>query len=223
MKLRGRFTLTLALAALVPISVAAFVTTQVIADTYRSEYKETRRTVEEQVEREIARVTAQVTDATASLASQQHPLTGGILRELIKNQLDAASLKKLREQGGPVMRGLSLDILTITGPDEVVLISPHFRAATGERMEKVSQRAHATGGKAYFVRDKVMTGPSIETVLAAQAAQLSRDQGYTVAVWAGRKITDEMLATLRRPGVDARIVAPTGELLLAPATKDWKS
>jgi signal transduction histidine kinase len=223
-KLRGRFTLTLALAALVPISVAAFVTTRVIADTYRSEYKETRRTVEDQIDREIARVSSQVTESTASLASQSHPFVGGILRELVKNQLDAATLKKLREQGGPVMRGLSLDILTITGPDDAVLISPHFRAATGEPMPIVRQRATSTGGKAYFVRDKVMTGPSIETVLVAQAAQLSRDQGYTVAVWAGRKITDEMLATVRRQGrVDARIVSPAGDLMLAPASKDWQA
>ena len=224
MKLRGRFTLTLALAALVPISVAAFVTTRVIAETYRSEYKETRRTVEDLIDREIARVSSQVTEATASLASQQHPFVGGILREMIKNQLDAASLKKLREQGGPVMRGLSLDILTITGPDDAVLISPHFRAATGEPMPLVRQRATSTNGKAYFVRDKVMTGPSIETVLVAQAAQLSRDQGYTVAVWAGRKLTDDMLATVRRAGrVDARIVTPTGELLLGPSSKDWQA
>jgi two-component system, NtrC family, nitrogen regulation sensor histidine kinase NtrY len=222
MKLRGRFTLTLALAALVPISVAAFVTTRVIAATYRSEYKETRRTVEDLIDREIARVSSQVTEATASLASQQHPFVGGILREMVKNQLDSTTLKKLREQGGPVMRGLSLDIMTITGPDDAVLISPHFRAATGEPMPQVRQRATATGGKAYFVRDKVMTGPSIETVLAAQAAQLSRDQGYTVAVWAGRKVTDDMLATVRRPGrVDARIVTPTGELLVGPSPKDW--
>jgi signal transduction histidine kinase len=224
MKLRGRFTLTLALAALVPISVAAFVTTRVIAETYRSEYKETRRTVEDLIDREIARVSSQVTEATASLASQQHPFVGGILREMIKNQLDASTLKKLREQGGPVMRGLSLDILTITGPDDAVLISPHFRAATGEPMPLVRQRATSTSGKAYFVRDKVMTGPSIETVLVAQAAQLSRDQGYTVAVWAGRKISDDMLATVRRPGrVDARIVTPTGELLLGPSAADWQA
>ena len=227
MKLRGRFTLTLALAALVPISVAAFVTRQVIADTYRSEYKETRITVEKQMDREVKRVMAQVTEAVGSLASQQHPFVGGILRELVKNQqIDAATLKKLREQGGPVMRGLSLDIMTVTGPpDDTVLISPHFRAATGEPMPIVHQRATATGGTAYFTRDKIMTGPSVETVFAVEAAQLSRDQGYTVAVWAGRKITDDMLATVRRDGrVDARIVAAgnSPEVLLPPA-QDWKS
>jgi signal transduction histidine kinase len=225
MKLRGRFTLTLALAALVPISVAAFVTRQVIADTYRSEYTETRRTAQEQIEREIVRVSSQVSEATASLASQQHPFVGGILRELvIKSTLDLGALKKLREQGGPVMRGLSLDVLTVTGPDDAVLISPHFRAATGEPMPSVRQRATATQGKTYFARDKIMTGPSIETVLVAEAAQISRDQGYTVSVWAGRKITDDMLATVRRPGrVDARIVSPTGEILLPAATKDWNA
>jgi signal transduction histidine kinase len=113
-------------------------------------------------------------------------------------------------------------VLTVTGPDDAVLISPHFRAATGEPMPSVRQRATATQGKTYFARDKIMTGPSIETVLVAEAAQISRDQGYTVSVWAGRKITDDMLATVRRPGrVDARIVSPTGEILLPAATKDW--
>jgi signal transduction histidine kinase len=201
------------------------VTRQVIADTYRSEYTETRRTAQEQIEREIVRVSSQVSEATASLASQQHPFVGGILRELvIKSSLDLAALKKLREQGGPVMRGLSLDVLTVTGPDDAVLISPHFRAATGEPMPSVRQRATATQGKTYFARDKIMTGPSIETVLVAEAAQISRDQGYTVSVWAGRKITDDMLATVRRPGrVDARIVSPTGEILLPAATKDWNA
>jgi len=38
MKLRGRFTLALALAALVPISVAAVVTRQVIAERLSTDY-----------------------------------------------------------------------------------------------------------------------------------------------------------------------------------------
>ncbi len=224
MKLRGRFTLTLALAALVPISVAAVVTREVIAESYRSDYQDTRRTVEQSMQREIARLSSQVTEATASLASQQHPFVGGILRELNKNTLDTSALRKLREQGGPVMRGLSLDILTVTGPDDAVLISPHYRAATGEPNPLVRQRASSTAGKAYFVRDKVMTGPTVETVLVAQAAQLSRDQGYSVGVWAGRRVTDDILAAVRRPGrVDARIVTPTGEVLVAPASKEWTS
>ena len=42
MKLRGRFTLTLALAALVPIVVAAVVTRQVIASSKRADYESER-------------------------------------------------------------------------------------------------------------------------------------------------------------------------------------
>ena len=53
MKLRDRFTLSLALAALVPISVAAVVTRQVIADSYRETYLDLRRSAEETMGREI--------------------------------------------------------------------------------------------------------------------------------------------------------------------------
>jgi len=221
-KLRGRFTLTLALAALVPISVAAVVTREVIASSYRTDYQETRKSVEQLMNRELQRTAAQLGEATSSLASRQHPFVGTILLELIKNSLDRDKLRELRQQGGPVMRGLSLDMLAVTGPDDAVLISPHYRAATDEPAPLVRQRATATRGKPYFVRDKVMTGTTVETVLVVQAAQLSRDQGYSVAVLAGRRVTDDLL--VRRAGrVDARVVAPTGEVLLPPGTPEWAS
>jgi nitrogen fixation/metabolism regulation signal transduction histidine kinase len=223
-KLRGRFTLTLALAALVPISVAAIVTRQVVAASYRQDYEDTRASVAQAIERELTRQAGQVAEAVGSLASHDHPFVGGLLRELVKGggHLDPLTLRRLREQGGPVMRGLALDVLTITDGSDHVLISPHLRADNDTRKADVRQRALATNGAPYFARDQVMTGPTFETVLVAQAAQLSRDEGLEVAVWAGRKVGDEVLAAVRRPGrVDARLVAASGELLLPPRGADW--
>ena len=224
MKLRGRFTLTLALAALVPIAIAAVITRQVVASSYRTEYRDTRRGVEQAMQREIGRMSAQVAGSVASLASPDHPFVGGILRELVKGTLDTPTLRRLREQGGPVMRGLSLDVLTVTGPDDAVLISPHNRAETGEPNPTVRERAVQTRGATYFDRVKITTGATVETVLVAQAAAQSRDGSFAVALWAGRRVSDDLLATVRRPGrVDARVLSTTGEVLLPPATSSWSS
>jgi two-component system nitrogen regulation sensor histidine kinase NtrY len=224
MKLRGRFTLTLALAALVPITVAAVVTRQVIASSYRTDYEDNRRTVEAAVHREVARLSSQVSEASSSLADDHYPFVGVLLGELAKGTLrDGRVLKALREQGGQVMRGLSMHVLTVTGPDDIVLITPHYRDATDDVNAQVRQRAIKTGGAPYFVNDQVRIGPTVETVLVAQAAHLARKDGYTVALWAGRKVTADLLDTVRRPGVDARVVDPTGRIILPPVGKDWAS
>jgi signal transduction histidine kinase len=222
-KLRGRFTLTLALAALVPISVAAVVTTRVIAASYRENYDKQRAAAEDAVKREVGRLQKQVGEAVAALASHDHYFVGNLLRDLVKGAgaPDGAAQRRWREQAGPTMRGLSLDIFAITGPDDIVLVSPHFRGEIGSLKPEIKQRAVATGGEAYFVRDKIMSGPTLETVLVAEAAQLSRDQGYVVALWAGRRVGEDLLASVRQlPEREARIVGPAGEILLAPGP-DW--
>ena len=224
MKLRGRFTLTLALAALVPISVAAIVTRQVIARSSRAGYEEDRRSAELAVHREIDTLTSEVTEAVSSLADNRNPFVGVLLGELAKGTLgDGKVLKSLREQGGQVMRGLSLQVLTVTGPDDRVLITPHYRDATDDVNPLVRERAVKTNGAAYFVNDQIRTGPTVETVLIAQAAHLSRKDGFTVALSAGRRVTDRMLAGIRRQGrVEARVVDAKGTVVLPP-TKDWAS
>ena len=224
MKLRGRFTLTLALAALVPISVAAIVTRQVIARSSRAGYEEDRRSAELAVHREIDTLTSEVTEAVSSLADNRNPFVGVLLGELAKGTLgDGKVLKSLREQGGQVMRGLSLQVLTVTGPDDRVLITPHSRDATDDVNPLVRERAVKTNGAAYFVNDQIRTGPTVETVLIAQAAHLSRKDGFTVALSAGRRVTDRMLAGIRRQGrVEARVVDAKGTVVLPP-TKDWAS
>ncbi len=230
MKLRGKFTLALALAALVAIAGAAVVTRQVIVASYRKSYENTRTFAEDTVKREVKRLSAQVTEAVSSLASSDHPFVGNLLRDLVKSngRLDGddgrATLRRLREQGGPVMRGLSLDVLAVTGPDDTVLVSPHMRADVGNPNSEIRKRAQQTTGAAYFVRDKVMTGPAVETVLVAQAAATSRDSGVAVALWAGRRVDDDVIASVRQPGrIDARIVSPTGEVLQKASGTDWAS
>ncbi|MBL0212709.1 MAG: HAMP domain-containing protein [Myxococcales bacterium] len=222
MKLRGRFTLSLALAALVPISVAAIVTRTVIASSSRAGYEEDRRTAELAIHRELDTLSSEVNEAVGSLADNGHPFVGVLLGELAKGTLgDGKLLKSLREQAGQVMRGLSLQVLTVTGPDDHVLITPHYRDATDDVNPTVRDRAIKTSGTSYFVNAQIRTGPTVETVLVAESSHLSRKDGFTVALSAGRRVTDKLLAGIRRPGrVDARVVDVKGQLVLPPS-KDW--
>jgi signal transduction histidine kinase len=236
MKLRGRFTLTLVLAALVPIAVAAIVTTRVLATSYRDEYFATRRSAVDAMHRELDRMRSGLKQAGTSLASHENPFINGVLHEVGSPTPDIKRLRQLRENSGSMMRVLGLDILEITGPgpagDDTVIIAPHDRAAiNAEPAPEVRRRATATNGEPYFIREKVMSSSSIETILAIEVAQLGRDPDYTftLAFIAGRRIGDDLLHAVRWPGrfeVDARIVGPAGEVLLPPgpawerATKD---
>jgi signal transduction histidine kinase len=224
MTLRARFTLTLALAAFVPISIAAIITTQVVARSYRDDYEASRRAAEQAVQREIANLEQSTSRQVAALASRDQPFVGMLLQDLANGHggiaHDPEIRAQLREQSGQVMRGFLFDILTITGPDDVVLVSPHLHGELGIPKPEVRKRALATGGKAYFARDKVMTPTTLATVLVCESAQLAHDGAYSVALWAGRRVPDDFLAFVRRPGVDARVVTPTNEVLL-PSAGDW--
>ena len=228
MKLRGRFTLTLALAALVPIAVAAVITTRVIASSSREDYAATRRSAVDAMNLEIARQQRDLRLAGASLASRENPFVGRVLREIVKGTLDANKLRELREQSGSVMRVLALDILELTGPtseaDDTVLLAPHDRAAIGEAEPRVRALAKQTNGEPYFVREKVWSSSAMETILALEVAHLSYDSGYSVALIAAHRVGDDLLASVRRPGrfeVDARVVTPKGEVLLPASTQHW--
>src|SRR6185503_16800959 len=102
MKLRGRFVLTLVLAALVPIAVAAVVTTRVIVDSSREDYEATRTSTQEAVERETKRLKDQVAEAVTSLTSRDHPFVGNLVRDLVKGNgtLDQDAWHRLRDQSG---------------------------------------------------------------------------------------------------------------------------
>ncbi len=228
MKLRGRFTLTLAIAALVPITVAAVVTRQVIAAKMRSDYEELRLTTEGTMRREIKRLSTQVEEAVASLASRNHPYVAGLLRDIVKQTLGTSRLAQVYEQGEPEMRGLGLDVLTLTAsPDHQILVSAHDSILRFEIDPRVRARVDKKQGAAYFAREKVAANGG-KPLLVAAATQLSTERPGDlrphdwVAVSAGRRVSDDMLATVRQTGrVDARVVKPDGEVELPPAGMDW--
>jgi two-component system, NtrC family, nitrogen regulation sensor histidine kinase NtrY len=231
-RLKGRFTVGFALAALVPIAVAAVITRQVVSQSLLDEYAATRTAAEQTVRREIARLEAQVSAAVGSLASRNHPFIGGLLTELVNNagtltpsgppRNPATNIAQwVKEQGGPVMRGLSLDILTVTGGRDIVLVSPHL-SATGVPDPKPSARARKRPGQTYFDWEQVTAVKGVEDVLVAEAAQTARDRSFELAVLAGRKVGPDLVGTVRHKGrVDARIVDTKGKVLVAAVEPQW--
>ena len=225
MKLRGRFTVTLALAALVPIAIAAVVTTRSIANKWRDDYAASRDQAKHTVDSELDTLQQRIEHAAAALASHAHPFVGKLLIDLAESHgtLTGDQQRDLDQQAGPTMRGLSLDVFTVTGPDEVVLVSPHHHAEVGDPLPIVRRLADQTSnGAPYFTRETIMTGSTDETVLVVESARLVHDSesGYTVALSAGKRVGDELLQPLYRDGVDARIVAADGKVVLPPKSPD---
>jgi two-component system, NtrC family, nitrogen regulation sensor histidine kinase NtrY len=237
MKLRGRFTLALALAALVPITVAAVVTRQVIADSYRDDYLQRRSAEEVQIRSEVEGLLADVEKVVKVLASHKHPFVGNLLLTLAKQTsgLDYALKMHCEQQAGPTMVGLSLDVLTITDKTDRILCSPHAPGKSGEsnhpeireRAERTATGPDVRDGRrarraAFFVREDITRDLVSETVLVAEASRVARDGVYAVAVAVGRRVVGNVLESARtNPRVDARIVATTGDILLAPKRTDW--
>ena len=238
MKLRGRFTFALAITALVPIAIALTLTRYRLAASYRADYEAERDNVQKVIESEVARFGAQVSDAVASLARRDHPFVGKLLLDYVKNtdylkgsdDRTKDDRRKLNEQAKPVMDGLSLDVLKITGPDDVVIVTPHYRPDLAEVEPEVRQRATGTHGQPYFVREQVTrelvqggtTSTSKATILVAEAARVATDSGFSIPLLAGRRVGPELLQTVRRPArIDARIVAPDGTVIVPGAEQDW--
>ncbi|MFN0245383.1 MAG: ATP-binding protein [Kofleriaceae bacterium] len=218
MKLRGRFTLTLALAALVPITIAAVVTRQVIASSLRSDYQSVRENALQAVQREVETLKTEVEGAADALADSSNPFIGVILSELSnKGQRSdkewVVILRGLRDQGSQVMRGLSLQALTVVTPEDTVLITPHYRDATDDRDPTPRERAIKSkqrDGDAYYTFVQVRQGPKLETMLVAQASRTSRKDAYSVALSASREVTEKLLDRLRGPRTSVRLVDAQG-------------
>ena len=227
MKLSARFTLALALAALVPISVAAVVTRQTIATSYRTEYEDLRESVVKLMQQQLDQITGEITEAVDAVATPKHPLVGEMLTAMANQQLHVrdssgrTTLDKLQGNSKNVMEGLSLDILTVTEtPGDRVLISAHNKNTLNERAPEV--REHARQKDPFFSRDEVASPTSEKTILVIKAARVVTDRGKSVAVWVGRELKPGLLASVRGPRVDARIIARTNEVLM-PSAESWPS
>ncbi|MFT3693030.1 MAG: ATP-binding protein [Kofleriaceae bacterium] len=221
MKLRGRFTVTLALAALVPITLAAVLTTWSYAHKLRDEAVKKREQTSKSVVREIDQLGKSVTNATTALANTGDPFIGALLLELDTpdQSLSASSAHKYALQAQSVMKSLSLDILTVTGPDDTVLVAPHYRAMVGDPnpVHEPRQRAEKTKGDYYFTRDSIWTGHTAEKLLVVESARVVDDVKSSATVVTGKRVTEDLLALVRGAGVDARIVTPEQEVVVPPA------
>ena len=222
MKLRGRFTLSLALAALVPITVAAVVTRQVIADSYRATYLELRRSAEEAMTREIKKISDEMKATADEIANPKGEFAGPILGRLANNMPDR---RMFEEKGDSKLREASLAVLTVTDHDDQVIIAPHLRAQVAQHLPEVRRVARATGGKPYFALESVSDARTSQhqDVLVVKVAKLAEQGLQDIALWAGRAIRGENLGPVRSGGrVDARIVDPAGRELIPPRTRHWE-
>jgi len=223
MKLRGRFTLTLALAALVPIGVAAVVTRQVIAASYFEDYRARRSSAETKLETEREQLRRQVDQIAARLVSHDDRLIGRLLLDIAKSPggLDYDRRRELEQNCNSIKLELSLDVLVITDRDKV-LCAPHAHGKIGESNHpEIRLRAERSRGKPFFVREDITaeTGGRTESrsVLVAEAARIAQDGGYEVALAVGRQVNDQLLVGARSDvRTDARVVAAGGEVLLRP-------
>jgi signal transduction histidine kinase len=235
MKLRGRFTFTLALAALVPIALAAIITTRVIATRLREDHESDRADVEKGLQHEVERLQSGVEQSVKTLTSGGETFVGAVSSGVANANLDAAWLHGQRFDSTTKMQSLGLDTFTITGEfakqrDQVLVSAHDYSALLAERQPVIAERARATSGRAFFACESVRAASSNQTILVAEAAQFASNPRSTVAVQAGRRVTDDLLRSVRRDDryrvdryrVDARVVAARGCGPLEPASQsEW--
>jgi two-component system, NtrC family, nitrogen regulation sensor histidine kinase NtrY len=223
-RLRPRFTISFALAALVPIAVAALVTRYVVARGYRQEHERTRVSAQQVIQRAVQqfqRGVAQTIDP--EVLGAHHELTGAILRELEKGQLDANDLLRFKKPSQAWMHGLGLDLLLITGRGGRVLAAPHHEAMIDEDgVDRPETLARQTKGAPFFGWEQRMLDHTPEPILVAGAARFVTSGSIRVAVEVGREVDATMIDLVRREGrIDTRLVAADGRVLIAPAEPDW--
>jgi two-component system nitrogen regulation sensor histidine kinase NtrY len=222
MRLRNRFMLWFGLAALVPIAVAAMVTREVVARSYRDEYQRTRGAAERAARAEVERLEQDLAETATALARREDPIIGTLLQDLVKDAgaLSPEARRRLREQVGPGMAGRGIDVLTVVGPDDQILAAPHNRGTVGEAAPEL--RALAASAKVVYRERKIMGASKIKTVLVAETARVAKDGPYTVVVAVGRAIDARLVTAVRRAGqIDTRVVDASGRELAAPAEPGW--
>jgi two-component system nitrogen regulation sensor histidine kinase NtrY len=220
-KLRARFTLWFAVAALVPIAIAALVTREVLARSYRQDYLRTRNSAELAVRGEKRRLEEKVEDAANGLSKKTYPFIGSLLLELDKGngQLDGEARRRLKEQAGEQQTVIGLSVLTLLAADGRVLASPHDLAAIGERAPVSSRRDGV-----FYAFEKVTSDSRMKTILVAEAARVASDGAVRVHVVVGRQVDSDLLESSRRPGqIDARVVDAQGTVLVSPAEASWSA
>ena len=224
MKLRGRFTLWFALAAVLPIAAAAIGIREVLSDSYRAAYERRRQTAESLARQELGRLQGEVARTVDTLAQRDGFFVGGLLVELEKHRgrLEQPALgevlRRLAEQGTPMMKALGLDLMTVQDGDARVLFAPHYRPVQGEVDAARRDLAGRTRGAPFFAREPIIRGDRIGQELIVEAARTVSRGPYQATVAGGRVIDRDVLAALRQdPGAVARVVDGDGAVLVALA------
>ncbi|MGE0548970.1 MAG: PAS domain-containing sensor histidine kinase [Kofleriaceae bacterium] len=229
MTLRGRFTLALALAALVPISVAAVVTRHFIVQADRARYADTRKFVDDIVRARVTTLSASVENVARTFSNPSHPFIDRPLSEYTNEQLSQMK-NDLRRFASQQMDGYDLQLLTVTDPENKVLLTPHYDDRADDHYPELRAIAESTHGQAYFAFEEVRNGATHQTVLVAEATRIARGQlddatrsapVFTVSV--GKLVTQELFADLRGRGdVDARLVLADGRIWIPPKSDSWR-
>ncbi len=224
MRLRWRFTVWFLLAALVPIAAAGVATREIVSRRYKAEFERLRGFAEQTAQRELSRRADAVARSVEALASRKHDFVGGLLLDMKK--ADGAVLsrtrRRLKQRAGALMRGLGLDVLFLVDAQDMVLVAPHYRAASGDVDKAPNERARRFKGTPFYTREPTIRGDKVRQLLVVEAAKTVQDGGYAVTIVGGRAIGHELLASVRLHGsVDARVVDASGNVLIASA-EDWQ-
>jgi two-component system nitrogen regulation sensor histidine kinase NtrY len=227
-RLQGRFTLWFSLAAVIPIAVAALVTREVVSRSYRGEHDRARSAAEQAVRREVEQLSSGVGKTVKAMADRNHHLVGGLLQDLKNDggQVTYETSRRLKEEALPMMRAVDLDVLLLVDAEDVVLVAPHFRGATGDIDPAPAQHARAREGKPYFAMmptmDSEKDGAKAQQTLVVASARIASDGPYRVTVLGGRAVTADVLGAVRQQPelVDARIVDDAGAVIFPGAAEE---
>src|SRR6266545_5828707 len=207
MRLRGRFTIWFALAAVLPIAAAAIGTRQVLSDNYREAYELRQKSAESLASLELDRVKARVAASVGSLARvRQKPaegvdvpvqedsfFIGGLLTELEKSdgRLEQLALRRLREQGRVLMGAVGLDVVLLLDPGAMVLFAPHYHPAEQQADRSRPTRAELaarTQGRSFFAREPIIVGGQIRQPLVVESIRTVSKGRRQVTVVGGQVI-----------------------------------
>ncbi len=229
MRLRPRFTLSFALAALVPIAAAALITRYVVADSYRREHDRTRVSAQQAVQRAVRQFQSGVRRTIIADPDQKevlgprHDLIGGILRELEKPDGIVDPLEQFGGLGEVTMHILDLDLLLVTDRSGRVLVAPHWgQGMVDSKERRAIDLAQSTQGKPFFAWESRLAGETPAPILVASAARMLGNGSERIAIQVGREVDVSMIDLVRREGrIDTRLVGADGKVLIPGAEQDW--
>ena len=205
-------------AAVVPIAAAAVVAWLQISQGYRAELQRTLADAHADARRELDRARSAVTGAAEG--ARDSPLIAGLLVELAKgDDLGPAQRRDLRQQALATMRALGVDAYTLVDQTDTVLAAPHFAGHVDDKDGE--PRRVLAAGVPVVAWVKLLRGGKVVRALTVEAARKLSDRGREITVLVGRELSADLLAPLRKAGVEARLTDAAGAEVAA-TTASWR-